>query len=259
MPCRPLLALLLCVAATANAGSIGPPTVAIIIDDLGHDLTAGARVANLPATVACAILPHTPHGRTIATLAHNRGKDVLLHLPMAAADGPEPGPGKIEAGMSAGELRATLNRDLETVPHVSGINNHMGSLLTRSRPAMDKLMQQLSSRRLWFVDSLTHDASVAAERARAYGIPVLKRDVFLDHEPGETVVERQLNELENLARRRGFALAIGHPYPATLSAIEKWLAGINTRGLHLISPSTRMATSAPGRKGGTPWPVSSSR
>jgi len=259
MPRRPLLALLLCVAVHAHAGSSNSPAVAIIIDDLGNDLAAGLRVARLPGTVACAILPHTPYGQHIAELAFRQGKDVLLHLPMSGGEDREPGPGQFEEGISDGELRATLNLDLATVPHVSGINNHMGSRLTQSRPAMDQLMRQLSARHLWFVDSLTHGASVAAERARAYGIPVLKRDVFLDHDPGENIVDQQLAELEGLARRRGFALAIGHPYPTTLSAIEKWMTGLRARGLRLISPSTRMVAVWPGRQGEAPWSASSSR
>lgn len=239
---RPLLALLLAFAAVAaNAGSGPVATIGLIIDDLGYNLVEGLRVTRLPGAVTCAVLPHTPFGRQIAESAHRAGKEILLHLPMAADEVAEPGPGQLEPGMSDGELRATLDLDLTTVPYAIGVNNHMGSRLTTQQPDMDRLMRALAARRLLFVDSLTHAASLAATRARAHGIPALERDVFLDREPGEAEVARQLAHLERLARKRGYALAIGHPYPSTLAALERWLPQLESRGLRLVPITARMS------------------
>jgi len=253
---RPLLALILTfVAAAANAGPGPRATVGIIIDDLGNDLTDGLRAAHLPGAVACAILPHTPFGRQIAESAHQAGKEIILHLPMASSESIEPGPGQLEPGMPDGEVRATLELDLSTVPHAIGVNNHMGSLLTLRPPAMDPLMRELAARHLLFVDSRTHAASVAAARARAHGIPTLERDVFLDRDPTESEVARQLARLEGIAKKRGYALAIGHPHPATLAILEKWLPQLATRGLRLVPLTTRLAEI----KGDRKWRASSSR
>lgn len=240
---RPLLAMLLLVLAAPapTAGAAQSAAVGIIIDDLGQNLADGQRVARLPGPVVCAVLPHMPHGHAIAAAAQRAGKEVILHLPMTAHDAAEPGPGQLEPGMPDGEVRATLDLNLATVPHAIGVNNHMGSLLTLQIPAMDRLMRQLAARRLLFIDSRTHAGSVAAARARAHGIPTLERDVFLDREPTEAEVHRQLARLERLARKRGYALAIGHPYPQTLAALEHWLPQLSARGLRLVGLSTRLA------------------
>jgi len=256
MPRRWLLAPFLAfVAAAANAGSGTPAAIGIIIDDLGYNLADGLRVTRLPGAITCAVLPHTPFGRTIAESAHRAGKEILLHLPMAADEAVEPGPGQLEPGMPDGEVRATLDLDLSTVPHVIGINNHMGSQLTVEPQAMDQLMRELATRRLLFVDSRTHNASVAASRARAHGIPTLERDVFLDRDPAPPEVARQLSQLERLARKRGYALAIGHPYPETLAALEAWLPQLEARGFRLVPITVQLAET----HGTRSWHASSSR
>ena len=239
------LLLLFALAATPAVSGAGKTvTIGIIIDDLGNHLENGVRATRLPGPVACAVLPHTPYARRLAEAAHAAGKEVILHLPMTSRDTQEPGPGQLDAGMPPLEMRATLDYDLSTVPHVVGINNHMGSLLTTQRNAMDWLMRELSQRRLFFVDSRTNAQTVAADVARQVGVPVLERHVFLDDELSPAAIATQLARLEKLARRNGFALAIGHPHPLTLEALEHWLPPLAARGIQLISLSTRLAQQA---------------
>jgi len=255
---RATLLLLLALAATPAAAEPGSEVaISLIIDDLGNNLREGERAAHLPGPVACAILPHTPHAKAIAEAAYASGKEVMLHLPMESRDAQEePGPGQLDTGMPALEMRATLDYNLTTVPHVVGVNNHMGSLLTTEPVAMDWLMRELNRRHLFFIDSRTAAASVAAVRARMLGVPMLERDVFLDDDLSPQAVSAQLDRLEQLAHRHGFALAIGHPHPVTLTALEQWLPRLQERGIRLIPLTTRMAEIS----GGTiPWRASLSR
>jgi polysaccharide deacetylase 2 family uncharacterized protein YibQ len=240
-----LLTVLLLTTVTAAGEPGAAPAVSLIIDDLGQSLRDGERVARLPAAVACAVLPHTPHARAIAETAHAAGKEVLLHLPMEAREAIEAGPGQIDSRMPPLEMRATLDYDLSTVPHARGVNNHMGSLLTAHAPSMDWLMRELRQRRLFFVDSRTDAASVAAASARRHGVPALERHVFLDSDPSPAAVAAQFAQLERLARQQGHALAIGHPYPATLAALEQHLPQLTARGIRIIPLITRLAQLAP--------------
>lgn len=210
--------------AVAAAAPPGPSTISIIIDDLGNQRAVGERVLRLPAPVACAILPHTPHAAHLARGAHRVGKEVLLHLPMESVDARATGPGALSAGMPETQLRAILSADLASIPHVSGVNNHMGSLLTMQTQPMDQVMRVLRERGgLFFVDSRTHPRSVAARSAQVHRLPYLSRDVFLDNEQNVAAIERQFEELLRIAKRRGHAVAIGHPYPETLDVLERWL------------------------------------
>jgi hypothetical protein len=254
---RPAALLLVAVLAAPLAAQPAERVrIGLIIDDLGNSLRDGERAARLPGAVACAVLPHTAHARELATLAHAAGKEVLLHLPMEAREAVEPGPGQIDARMPPAEVRATLDYDLSTVPHAIGINNHMGSLLTTRPPAMTGLMHELRRRQLFFVDSRTATDSVAAATAQAQGIPVLARDVFLDDDPSPEAVAAQLVQLEQLARRHGYALGIGHPRPATLAALEQWLPQLAARGIDLVPLTTRLTQINPEAK---PWHASWSR
>lgn len=99
---------------------------------------------------------------------------------------------------------------------------------------MLKVLQEVKWRGLRFVDSRTSPLSVADGLAAQLGIPHASRDVFLDNDPEIGAVLHQLSEAERLARHRGQALAIGHPRPATLAALESWLPGAQARGLKII-------------------------
>src|SRR5690606_34736556 len=108
-------------------------TLVIIIDDLGNRLAEGEATVNLPGRLSVAVLPHTSYGKHLARQAHLAGKDVLLHAPMSALDQRPLGPGALTGELTEAEFRDTLTEALAGVPHVAGVNNHMGSELTGQR------------------------------------------------------------------------------------------------------------------------------
>jgi polysaccharide deacetylase 2 family uncharacterized protein YibQ len=219
------------------------PRVAVIIDDLGYALLAGERAINLPGPVACAVLPGTPRATRLAEEAHASGKEVLLHLPLQAEDDFDlDEPGGLRLDMSRAEFTRTLIEDIEAVPHAIGINSHRGSLLTRHPGHMSWLMETIQNRGdLFFVDSYTTAASIALKIAHESGVPAAKRDVFLDPDQSPETVEREFARLKKLARQNGFAIGIGHPYPATLEFLEKELPKLRSDGFELISISELIA------------------
>lgn len=226
------LASLVLAAGTAGAA----PTIAIIIDDLGYELAAGRRAIRLPGPVACAVLPQTPQARVLAESAHAAGKDVLLHLPLqpVAWDGLAE-PGGILLDMSRGQLARAFDENLRSVPHAVGVNTHRGSLLTRHPGHMSWLMEEiLAAGDLVFVDSYTTHHSIALGIARESGVPAVKRDVFLDPDPAPGTVAREFARLKELALREGMAVAIGHPYPATLALLERDLPRLRQEGFRLV-------------------------
>lgn len=219
-----------------------PPAVSIIIDDIGPALRPGQRAIGLPGPVAFAFLPHTPHSVTLAELAAQRDKEVLLHLPMQAIqDGPL-GPGAVTLDMDRVQFSKAVAAALAAIPHRSGVNNHMGSLLTQHPGHMTWLMQDLKQRGdLFFVDSRTSAQTVAEQMAQEQGVPVLRRHVFLDHDPTPQAVEAEFERLLALARRQGEAIAIGHPYPSTLDVLERRLPALAEQGIELISLQEMLA------------------
>lgn len=228
------------------------PAISIVIDDIGYNLSAGLRAIELPGAIAYAFLPHTPHAAELARLAHGSGKEVMLHAPMESLqDNHLLGPGAFTVEMSEREFLRTLDEDLAAVPHVTGINNHMGSLLTRHPGHMTWLMRDLGRRGgLFFVDSLTTESSVAARIAGEHGVPALRRDIFLDAERDAGHVLGQFYRLLDHAHRHGYALGIGHPYPETLQVLRNMLPRLESFNVRLIPLSEQFNRRA------SPWQAS---
>ena len=144
-------------------------------------------------------------------------------------------PGSITLDTTRQGLADTFANALATVPFAVGINGHRGSLLTRHPGHMSWLMEEiLMAGGLYFVDSYTTHRSVALQMAAEKGVPAIKRDVFLDSDPAPEMVAREFERLKSLARERGLAVAIGHPYPATLAFLERAIPGLVEEGIELV-------------------------
>jgi polysaccharide deacetylase 2 family uncharacterized protein YibQ len=236
---RHLLVAALCLLAQGALAQVSPEVwrIAIIIDDLGYSLAAGKRALNLPGPVSYAVLPATPEGMALAEIAHARGKEVLLHLPLQSVGGElADEPGMLALDMSRLQFAHGFAANLESVPHATGVNSHRGSLLTRHPGHMAWLMEEINSRgNLYFVDSFTTHESVALRLAQETGVAAVKRDVFLDPDHAPGTLEREFARLKKLARARGFAVGIGHPHPETMALLERELPGLADAGFELVS------------------------
>ncbi|MCP3671094.1 MAG: divergent polysaccharide deacetylase family protein [Gammaproteobacteria bacterium] len=244
-----LLVVLLPVVVGADSPTV-TPSVAIIIDDLGNKLSWGRKAIKLPGPVALSFLPHTPHVQSLANQAHAAGKEVMLHMPMEAESGKQLGPGGLTLHMTEQQLHQTTRKALGSVPYATGLNNHMGSLLTRHPGAMSWLMDAIKDHGgLFFVDSRTTDHSVADQVAVEKLLPAVRRDVFLDNVRTKTAIKNEFRRLLQLAKKRGYAVAIGHPYPETMQVLKQELAGLSSKGIRLIPISEIVAL----QKRGKPW------
>lgn len=241
---RPLLALAALLPALALAA---PPRIAIIIDDLGYHRERGEAVLALPASLTGAVIPHAPHAPHLAKEAIASGKEVMIHLPMETVGNRPLDKGALLADMDGDAVRATVRDALARIPQAVGLNNHMGSVLTTRPDLMRALMEELARHKRYFIDSRTTPASVAEDTARRLHLPVSGRDVFLDNERNLLRINEQFNELLDIARRRGSAIAIGHPYPETISYLEKILPLLPEMGIEVV-PVSRLLAPADGER-----------
>ena len=218
------------------------PAIAIVLDDMGNDYVRGKEALMLPGQVTYAFLPYSPYAKKLAIQASQLAKETMVHVPMQSLDGRTLDPGGLTTGMSAEALRETVNLDIDAVPFAAGINNHMGSLLTADEAAMTQLMQILSVRgEMYFLDSRTHDLTIAESVAKKNGIPATRRNLFLDNIRDVTHIEAQFRNLIDQARQNGTAVAIGHPYPETLSVLQQLLPQLDAYGIRLLRVSELIA------------------
>lgn len=203
------------------------PAVALIIDDMGYDPKLDMAFLKIPAPLSFAFLPYAPFTKPMVKRAHSNLRNVLVHLPMEPESGAvDPGPGVLVTSMTPATLLDLLNKEIDAVPGAIGVNNHMGSKFTKDKRAMEVLMSGLKKRGLFFIDSRTTKYSVAYDTARVMGVPSMSRAVFLDHDHDEKEITRQLYRLVKIAKARGQALGIGHPFPETYRVLVRELPKI---------------------------------
>jgi len=141
------------------------------------------RFLALDAALTCAVLPKSVYYRQIARLARKEGHEVMLHQPMEPNEYPmiDPGPGALLSVMTPDERIKQLNANIDLIPGICGVNNHMGSKTTTMSDEMNRIFTVLKKRGLFFIDSRTTAASVSLSSAKLFKVPFAERDVFLDH------------------------------------------------------------------------------
>jgi len=217
-----------------------PGQVALVVDDMGNSLDALEDVLSLNRPLTIAVLPYTPYAKQTAESAYANGLEVLLHLPLESLNGQDLGEfteGMITSHMNDLEITQALTTELALIPHIVGVNNHMGSKFTAERRLMATILPTLRERGLFFLDSVTVGRSVAYEEALQMGLAAARRDVFLDADNDPARVRDRLLELFRVAQRHGRAIGICHPFVETLRTLKESFPLIESYGLEAVPVS----------------------
>ncbi|MEM7220345.1 MAG: divergent polysaccharide deacetylase family protein [Pseudomonadota bacterium] len=222
--------------SAAAADNLAPAMIAVVIDDIGYDRRRGVRAIALPG-VTVAVMPFTPNADYLARLAHESGREVIIHQPMQGRRGSRHAHGTLTLGMAHNDLITTLDAAVANVPFAVGLSNHTGSVFTADRSSMDALMRRIADHELYYLDSRTTRETVAGGAAGSWGVPFLSRDVFLDHEDHTPTIERQFELALSIARRRGHVVLVGHPREKSLAVLERRLARLDPTRYELVPAS----------------------
>ena len=221
--------LLLFALSATGAAADQRPVLSLVIADLGYSLENGMAAIELDGDHTYAILPGAAYSRRLAEHAHGKNKEVILHLPMQSISSRAAHEANaLNEAMDEDELTANVHSLLAQIPFIRGVNNHMGSHLTEfdffMRPVMDSIRSY--NPQLYFLDSRTSPRSVAHAQALDAGLRAVTRDIFLDNESSLESIRLQYNIWLTRARERGSAIAIGHPYPSTLTVLRENLSEV---------------------------------
>jgi len=249
MPPRPLPAVKEPGEAKKEAGeakkgkeevSLPPPArLALIIDDGGYNTDKIKEILAMGRPMTFAILPNTPQARKVALLVYEKGEQVMLHLPMEPRDSDRYSleQDTVLAGMDKQEIQNILRKDLAQIPHVRGVNNHMGSKATEDVVVMQALMEVLKNQGLFYIDSYTSSHTVGPKTARQAGVASGSNSRFIDRENDLPAIKKAIRQTVEKARREGKAIAIGHPHPLTAQAIREMIPEIEKAGVKLVFAS----------------------
>ena len=243
LPVRPLGTAPASPAWLANAvepGHLGRgPMIAIVIDDAGVAQTRTRRASELPAPITIAFIPYSDNLGNQTRYARSRGHELLLHIPMEpTGDIADPGYNALLTSLSQDEIMRRFRWALNQFDGYVGVNNHMGSKFMARGDLVEPILEEIDARGLLFLDSRTDRNSVGTRLARNLGMPNATRNVFLDNDLDAEKIRAQLAKLERVARRRGQAIAIGHPHDVTTEVLAEWIPEARARGFVLVPVST---------------------
>ncbi|MCO6523734.1 MAG: divergent polysaccharide deacetylase family protein [Candidatus Schmidhempelia sp.] len=226
--------------------------LAIVIDDLGYRKEIEKKIIQLSPKITVAVLPNSPNAKYMAMYANSYGNQVMIHLPMAPIHLTGLEKDTLFPNMSQTEVTRIIDEAITKVPYAVGINNHMGSRMTSSLPGMKKVMASLSKYTLFFLDSRTIATTCVKEAADSYQINVLSRDIFLDDTISEADIAAQFDIAIQLARKNGYAIAIGHPHEQTFNVLYQKLLQLPD-DIQLITPSELLQPSQHSPTVGQVW------
>lgn len=218
------------------------PRIAIVIDDMGVDRKRSKRMwEDVPGPLTLSFMTYADDLPAQTQAARAKGHELMLHMSMEPSNATiDAGPNVLLSAMPEQEIRSLANWGMDRFEGFVGVNNHMGSRFTEYEPGMRAVLEEIQKRGLIYLDSRTSNSTVGPRLARELGVPMLERNVFLDNENVPQKVLKQLAEAERLARKHGFAIAIGHPRDATIKVLKTWMNDARARGVELVPVSTLM-------------------
>ena len=195
------------------------PKIAIVIDDVTTQAQKD-KILSMGYKINMAFLPPTKTHPDSAKIAQSLSFH-MIHFPMQAS------------GAFKGEEinTLTINDSYETIekrvkqlrewyPNAVYTNNHTGSVFTENEEAVDKLFRALKKYNFIFVDSRTSAKSVAKKYAKKYDMPYIVRNTFIDNDRDFKSIQNQLKKAIEIAKKQGYAIAIGHPHTVTLEVLK---------------------------------------
>jgi hypothetical protein len=218
--------------------------IAIIIDDIGHDMEAVNALLKIKADITYSILPFLTHSRNAAEIIHRSKKEILLHLPMEPVSYPEdkPGEGALFTDMNDKELLHQLDKNINSVPYVVGVNNHMGSKFMVDKEKLVLIFGRLKKKDLFFIDSRTAVNSKAVAASKVVGLSLAERKIFLDNNRDYKEIYNNLMSVANYNGDSAPLILIGHPYPETIQAIKDAVNELQKKGIIIVPVSQMIKT-----------------
>ena len=204
---------------TPNASIQGRAKLVIIIDDVAT-FEHASMIKSLGLKITPSIFPATKTHPDTPNIARTF-EFYMIHLPMQAKHFDSPEIGTLTINESFESMLEKIKKIRKDFPRAKYTNNHTGSRFTSDFDAMDKAYRALIEQGFVFIDSKTIAQTAVARAAKKHNQPYISRDIFLDDDPSASAVRRELVAAVNLAKKRGYAIAIGHPKKNTISVIKE--------------------------------------
>lgn len=208
--------------------------IAIVIDDWGYNLNNLHILDRIDSPLTCSVLPALSYSREISEELHRRGREIILHLPMEPHEKYRLEKNTILTSMDETTIGNVIEQDLINVIYAKGVSNHMGSLATENARTMEIIFKELKKRGLFFLDSFVTSNTVCSGLASRMGLPLAKRDVFLDNTQDPDYIKKQIYKLKMKAKSKAWAIGICHNHPVTLEVLAQVIPELKKEGYKFV-------------------------
>lgn len=232
----------------------GTSKIVIILDDAGYNVNSGTQhFFQLQIPLTFSVIPGLKYSKEIANIAYEKGNEIMIHMPMEYCGNSKmtnkdklsekdhnmkPYKYAVFKNMSKEQIEKNIEEAINDIPHAVGLNNHMGSDATADEVVMSYVLDKIKSKNFYFIDSVTTAHSVAYNLAKNKGIRANKRHVFLDNENDVDYIKERINELIYQAKRRGYAIGIGHATkPVTAQALLEMMPKFKEYNIEVVPAS----------------------
>lgn len=195
------------------------PKLAIIIDDVATKKQI-EYIKNSQTLLTPSFLPPANNHKNSDKLVDNFDY-YMIHLPLEAMNFSKPEAYTLTTNMNYDEIEKFIAKLRELYPKAEFINNHTGSKFTSNVESMKMLLKAMQKYNFAFIDSKTISNSALPELAKEYNMKNVYREVFLDNINEVSKVRKMIEQAVKIAKKRGFAIAIGHPRKPTMQALKE--------------------------------------
>lgn len=211
--------------------------VAIVIGGLGLSQTGTQQaIGRLPPEIT---LGFAPQGNSLGRwmqAARREGHEVVMQVPLEPFDFPNVSPGRntLTVDASADENLKNLRWALSRTTNYTAVMNYMGARFSTSPEAMGAMMAELGKRGIGYVDDGSSARSLAPELALQHAVPFAAGDAIIDVVQDRSAILDKLDELERIARAKGFAIGTGNAFDLTVDAVSSWATEARKRGIEIV-------------------------
>ncbi len=211
-----------------------PPSVAIVVDDVGFDAANLPQWLAIDAPISFAVIPYCELSAGLSDQLYDNGYLIMMHIPTEnMPPNTDSSKGQLSCGMDRGAVSKMLDADLATVPNVSGINNHQGGQGCADLQLMTYECEWAKSKGFYVVDSNSAIDSKVAQAAVSLGMGHKLNEVFIDHENDPEYIRSAMRKLADLATKNGYAIGICHFHrPNTAAVVGEMVKVLAEEGIH---------------------------
>lgn len=218
------------------------PLVSIAIRDFGLSETLSSRILSLPAAVTPILSPYSPRAEDWQKAAREDGHEFWLHAPMEQLTYPlnDPGPLAIMSGDMIEPNLERLKKIMGSAAGYPGIAIETNRRFESNSLMLTNIITALFDRGLGIAEINAAAPELSQKAAESENAPFVKTAIDIDDPRWGRDIGAALTVIESRARNGEHVFAVMTPTPASLEALEQWIATLPDKNIR-IAPLSAIA------------------